>query len=160
MRAYLDASAAAKLIKVETESAAMTKFVNDPAVSLVSSWLLVTELRRLAYIDGIPQAAVSTVLDGFDILPLLESDFEFAGILPSRRVRSLDALHLTVASQARVDHLVTYDARMKEAALTVFGLSVLEPGREQDDWLPPGHIRLEDIPEDILTQPAARPRID
>lgn len=133
MRVYLDTSAAGKLIRLEPESKAMTDFANDPRFTLVGSWLLVTELRRMAVRSGIPQSEVTAVLNGIEIYPLTAQDFEFAGTLPDSGVRSLDALHLQSASALRVDFVVTYDRRMKDVSSRVYGLPVLEPGRDPDD---------------------------
>ncbi|MCL2595552.1 MAG: PIN domain-containing protein [Promicromonosporaceae bacterium] len=111
----------------------MTDFANDPRFTLVGSWLLVTELRRMAVRSGIPQSEVTAVLNGIEIYPLTAQDFEFAGTLPDSGVRSLDALHLQSASALRVDFVVTYDRRMKDVSSRVYGLPVLEPGRDPDD---------------------------
>lgn len=46
--AYLDTSAAAKLLIEEPESAARAEWADDASVELVATLLLETELRRLA----------------------------------------------------------------------------------------------------------------
>jgi predicted nucleic acid-binding protein len=108
----------------------MVEFMNDDRFSMVGSWLLATELRRLAIRSHVAMSEVTDALTRFDIMPILEGDFQNAGILHDPSIRSLDAIHLAVASQAQVDFVVTYDARMKDASLRVFGIPVLEPGVE------------------------------
>lgn len=61
MRYYLDTSAAAKLLALEAETGALASFL-DEAVnadhSIVSSFLLETELRRFAVRHSILQAGI------------------------------------------------------------------------------------------------------
>ena len=141
MKVYFDTSAAAKLLRPEAETPAMRDFIDQSWVEPFGSWLLVAELRRLAARWSISQAAATEVIAGFHILPIFEYDYELAGTMADPTLRSLDALHLTVAAQAQVDFLITYDARMKDAALRLYGIPVLEPGADGNTVpkLPPGY---------------------
>ncbi|MFN2323598.1 MAG: hypothetical protein ABR510_11650 [Trueperaceae bacterium] len=71
MRAYVGASAAAKLLVEEPESKALVArldaWVADGA-TVLGSLLLETELRRLANRMGIARGRVSDLLDRFDLL--------------------------------------------------------------------------------------------
>jgi uncharacterized protein len=71
MIAYVDTSAATKLVIEEPESEQLAtyldKLITDD-VSLVSSILLETELRRLAVRHNLSQALVWDVLQRFDLI--------------------------------------------------------------------------------------------
>lgn len=129
MTAYADTSAAAKLLVDESESAALSAYLDglvSDGVPLVSSVLLETELRRLAVRHRLNQAAVSDVLDRFDLFEPDRAIFVEAGVLPGAGLRSLDALHIVVAVRLEADVLVTYDVRQAESARLV-GLRVAAP---------------------------------
>jgi uncharacterized protein len=126
---YVESSAAAKLLVDEPASARLATHLDKAAEqgdALLSSMLLETELRRLAERLRLPQAAVTGLLDRFDLVELDRSLFREAGLLPGPYLRSLDALHLAVALRANADAMVTYDRRQAEAAESV-GLPVLTP---------------------------------
>jgi predicted nucleic acid-binding protein len=125
---YVETSAAAKLLVEEAESAVLARHLDDlgPDVPVVSSMLLETELRRLAVREELPQTAVSVVLDSIDLLEPDRLLFQQAGLLPGRRLRSLDALHVAAALRLEASSFVTYDDRQRTAAESV-GLSVLAP---------------------------------
>ncbi len=128
MRAYLDASAAVKLIRDERESDALAHFLQrlTEPLAVVSSMLVETELRRMAVRDGMPQEAVSLALRKISLIELDRDHFRAAGLLPDRSLRSLDALHLVSAMQADADVLVAYDIRLLQAARTV-GMRSISP---------------------------------
>ncbi|MCL2489959.1 MAG: type II toxin-antitoxin system VapC family toxin [Propionibacteriaceae bacterium] len=115
MRAYVDTSAAAKLLQRESESAQMQRFANREDVELVSTLLLETELRRFASRSMISQTAVSDVLEGVSLFGFEESDFKAAGLLPGETLRSLDALHIQGAIALGADCMVAYDTRLADA---------------------------------------------
>ena len=127
MRAYVDTSAAAKLLQDEIESPAMVRFVNEDDVDLVGTFLLETELRRLANRSRISQATVTELLSSVSLYPLVDADFAAAGLLPGELLRSLDALHVQGAIALRADCVVTYDARLADACQQM-GLPVVQPG--------------------------------
>lgn len=126
---YVESSAVAKLIVDEPASgrlAAQLDKAADDGDALLSSMLLETELRRLAERLRLPQAAVTGLLDRFDLVELDRSLFREAGLLPGPHLRSLDALHLAAALHVNADVMVTYDRRQAEAAESV-GLPVMAP---------------------------------
>jgi predicted nucleic acid-binding protein len=126
---YVDTSAAAKLIVDESESPALSAYLDglvSDGVPLVSGALLETELRRLAVRHRLSQTAVSDVLDRFDLFEPDRAIFVEAGVLPGASLRSLDALHIVVAVRLEADVLVTYDVRQTESAQLV-GLRVVAP---------------------------------
>jgi predicted nucleic acid-binding protein len=129
---YIETSAAAKLLVEESESAALAEYLDELAkrdVTLISSSLLETELRRTATRHGLEKTKVSDVLDGMDILDLERSHFTEAGLLPGTHLRSLDALHVAAAVRAEAAAMVAYDIRQSEAAHAA-GLRVVSPGTE------------------------------
>ena len=126
-RWYLDTSAAAKLLVDEPESDALAAELRHHKPTLVACLLLETELRRIAAREpALTQPAVSELLRGVDLYELPPPLFAEAGLLPGADVRSLDALHLAAAIRLEVEAVITYDARMVEAA-TELGMTVIAP---------------------------------
>ena len=128
MVALLDTSALAKVVVDEAESAAMVDWLDDqdPSTSLVISALAVVELRRLARRLDVDPAAVVSVLAGVDVVPVTEAMLHHAATLPQPYLRTLDAVHLATALAIEAHELVTYDARLAEAAVQE-GLRVRAP---------------------------------
>ena len=131
MSAYLDTSAAMKLLVEEAESTALMSYLQsiDDDAALVASWLLHAELHCAAnrHPDDVELAAVGVVLDTVTLIDLTRGDFLTAGALPGR-LRSNDALHLAVALRAGVDEMITYDTELALAAEQA-GLVVTRPGQ-------------------------------
>lgn len=123
---YLDTSAATKLLVEERESEALARWADAQGRELVATVLLETELRRVALRHGVAQAAVTDLLDRVDLFELAPSAFREAGVLPGTALRTLDALHLVGALRLGVRELVTYDARMADAAAAL-GITVVVP---------------------------------
>ncbi|MGH3451471.1 MAG: type II toxin-antitoxin system VapC family toxin [Haloechinothrix sp.] len=126
---YVETSAAAKLLVEEAESDALSRYLDDLAeneVGLVSSTLMETELRRFAVRHELSQAAVSDLLDRFDLLEPDRAIFVEAGLLPGTHLRSLDALHIAVAVRVAAESMIAYDSRQTAAAREV-GLRVVAP---------------------------------
>ncbi len=126
---YVETSAAAKLLVEEAESDALSRCLDDLAeneVGLVSSTLMETELRRFAVRHELSQAAVSDLLDRFDLLEPDRAIFVEAGLLPGTHLRSLDALHIAVAVRVAAESMIAYDSRQTAAAREV-GLRVVAP---------------------------------
>lgn len=128
MIAYLESSAAAKLLTHEAETQALELYLAPfgPDDDLVSALLLETELRRLAARERFEQDAVTALLDGVRLLRMGRQVFQTAGLLPSPGLRSLDALHLATALLDEVDVVITYDARLISAA-TDIGVATVSP---------------------------------
>ena len=126
MIAYVESSAAVKLLVDERESAALVSWLRQPDTT-VSTLLTETEIRRSAQRLGYDQKAVTEVLDGMHLFEIERIDYSSAGLLPGRDLRSLDALHIAAAVRLGVDFFVTYDARQATAA-TELGLTVVSPG--------------------------------
>lgn len=126
-RCYLDTSAAAKLLVEEPESEALAAGLHRRRPTLVACLLLETELRRMVVREpALTQRAVTELLRGVDLHELPPPLFAEAGLLPGAGLRSLDALHLAAAIRLEVEAVITYDARMTEAA-TSLGMDVLAP---------------------------------
>ncbi|MGH2878726.1 MAG: type II toxin-antitoxin system VapC family toxin [Solirubrobacteraceae bacterium] len=131
---YLDASALVKLVREESESAALNTFIED--ADLVSSELVLTEIpraiRRAAADDPelslgqlIEQA--NDVLDSLATVPVDQAVLVAAGGLPEPALRALDAIHVATAlSLSPVDAFVTYDER-QGAAARLAGLRTVMP---------------------------------
>jgi predicted nucleic acid-binding protein len=119
MIAYLETSAAIKLLKPEAGSDALGRHLNtlvDKEDVVVSSTLLETELRRAAVRQRLAQSSVTALLDRVGIFDLTRSMFTAAGILPGAHLRSLDALHIVAARRANADVMISYDQRQIDAA--------------------------------------------
>lgn len=125
-RAYIDTSAAAKLLIDEAESVALARWLDGGTVEPVATLLVETELRRTASRGSLPQEHVTAILERFTLYELPPGLFREAGLLPGASLRTLDALHLSGAIRLEVEVLVTYDARLADAASAV-GLAVLAP---------------------------------
>jgi predicted nucleic acid-binding protein len=126
---YIDTSAAMKLIADEPESAELVAYCDAPDVTIASSDLLETELRRAAIRARIPDEAVRDALSRIDLYELSRGAFAQAGRLPGRTLRSLDALHVVSAARLAADAVLSYDTRMSEAAASL-GLTVVAPGAD------------------------------
>ena len=85
----------------------------------MSCLVLETELRRLAVRSELPQAAVTALLERFDLLETDRSLYREAGLLPGPDLRSLDALHVAAALRLNADVMLTYDRRQITAAEAV-----------------------------------------
>lgn len=124
--AYLDTSAAIKLIIEEAESAALAETLSSSSHQLVSSWLLHTEMHCAAgrHSQDIDLESVRAVLDTVNLVDLTRGDMIAAGT--HAPLRSNDAIHLAVAIRLGADNLITYDQELADAAVSA-GLTVLAP---------------------------------
>lgn len=125
MIVYVETSAAAKLLVEEEASDRLAEYLDVLPDAPLSCLILETELRRLAIRVEIPQAAVTDVLDKFDLLESDRSLYREAGLLPGRHLRSLDALHVAAALRLDADVMLSYDHR-QIAAASEAGLRTLE----------------------------------
>lgn len=127
---YVDASAAAKLLLLETESRHLLRLLAEFNV-LASSQLLRVELTRAVLRQPDPRAEVDEniekILDQMLLLDLDEAILGHAARLLPKNLRTLDAIHL--ASALTIPHLagmVVYDHRLSEAA-AAHGIRVFAP---------------------------------
>jgi len=130
-RCYFDTSAVGKLLLDEKESEDVRRWVETPGVEPVSSLLLETELRRVAWQQGLPQERATAILNHFELFEVLEWEWRAAGLIPGRALRSLDALHIESAIRVEADAIITYDERMIEAAMGM-GLAAIQPGVDEE----------------------------
>jgi uncharacterized protein len=129
--AYLDTSAAIKLVLEEPESEALVaELAGSDDRRLVSSWLLHTEMHCAAgrHPQDIELQAVQAVLDAVSLIDLTRGDLLAAGT--QTPLRSNDAIHLAVALRVGADEIVTYDGELAEQAAAA-GLSVISPGSDR-----------------------------
>jgi predicted nucleic acid-binding protein len=129
---YLDSSALLKLVRAESDSAALTAWLSDrPDNPLVSSALAEVEvIRACRRIDVRLVSVARAVLAGLDVMPVDDQVLGTASELPDPGLRSLDALHLAsaLALDPDLETFVAYDTRLVAAARAV-GLVVAQPGR-------------------------------
>ncbi len=129
MIAYLESSAAVKLMLPEAETSALDRYCNelaDGGGTLITAAVTETELRRAASRSGEVQDAATAILDRLDVADMERAMFTAAGILPGENLRSLDALHLAAALYLNADVLVSYDRRQLDAA-AASGMRTVSP---------------------------------
>ncbi len=124
---YIDTSAFVKLCWREEESDALREHLGGRP--LISSVVLHVEavraaLRRSSEAVGITQQRLRKV----SRLDIAGATISLASTMLPQEVRSLDAVHLAAARllDADLDELITYDDRMRQAAIAQ-GLSVSSP---------------------------------
>lgn len=125
--AYLDTSAAMKLVVDEPESEALADVIDaDRDRRFVASWLLHTELHCAA--ARAPKVVstknVEIVLKTVVLSDLIRDDLLAA--VGNAPLRSNDAIHLAVATRLAVDQFFTYDKELALAAEKA-GLTVICP---------------------------------
>ncbi len=128
---YLDTSALAKLVTLEAETERLRAYLDANAnVIRFASALAHAELLRAAHQLGDEAVATAReVLARIELVDVSRELLEHAGTLATgHRLRTLDALHVATATVAgdRLAALVTYDARMAQAAAAL-GLPVERP---------------------------------
>ncbi len=124
---YVDTSALGALLIDQPESPALLDWLDQTAVTLVSSDLVETELRRIAVREGLDQSDVTRLLDGVALAALDRAVYRSAGFLPMSYLRTLDALHLEAAMRLDASAVLAYDHRLSSAARSA-GLDVIAPG--------------------------------
>ena len=129
MAFYIDTSALAKLIVVETESEPLRDWVAREQRDLTACDLVRTELRRAVRRvapDCVARSRV--VLNSITLTSVTPAIFEEAGRLEPASLRPLDAIHLASALDLGDDleALITYDERLAAAA-EANGVTVLAP---------------------------------
>lgn len=117
---YLDTSALVKLVRIEQESAALERWLQErSAAPWVASALVEVELPRAVRIaDPASLINVPGVLATIDLLEIDATVRANAAAITPPTVRSPDAVHLATALElaADLEALVTYDKRLGEAA--------------------------------------------
>ncbi|MGH3661597.1 MAG: type II toxin-antitoxin system VapC family toxin [Micromonosporaceae bacterium] len=131
---YVDTSAALKLLREESCSAAFAEFYDtNTDASWVSSTLLRIEMMR-AVARVMPAALPDArdLLSAFDYISIDDDIVEGAMNEPDRMLRSLDAIHLATARVLghELDGMLTYDHRLADAA-TDAGFTVISPGHRR-----------------------------
>jgi predicted nucleic acid-binding protein len=126
--AYIDTSAAAKLILDEPEQEALVTELRGWPVR-VSSALLGAELRRVGLrFDALAEA--ERLLRGIALVSVTDDLLVAAGRAQPAALRTLDAVHLATAlrvhGRERIGAVFCYDGRLTGAA-QAHGLTVLSP---------------------------------
>lgn len=125
---YVDTSALGRVLLGERDSEPIEATL-DRYESWWSSELLIVELRRLAALEGLSEAA-EEMLGAVQLVPLARAELEAASRLEPFTVRSLDAVHLQAAvslnEQDLVDSVLTFD-RQLIAGCEHHGLRVESP---------------------------------
>lgn len=124
---YLDSSALVKLVLTERETAILRAWAEDRP--LASSAVAVTEmLRAVRRTNPDREPAARLILTALVLLDLSVEVLERAAVVPPPALRTLDAIHIATALALgdELDALVTYDARMADAA-RLAGLRVDAP---------------------------------
>ncbi len=130
MITYVETSAAMKLLVDEAESNALADKLEElraAGETLVSSWLLHTELRCAAnrHPGDVAADAVEAVLSGLALVDIERADLTAAPSLPGP-LRSADAIHLASALRVGCDVILVYDEELRSAASAV-GIRPLSP---------------------------------
>jgi predicted nucleic acid-binding protein len=127
--AYLDTSAAVKLLMTERESAALRKWLGRRP-ERASAALLRVELLRVVRRAGFPRLIPEArkLLAGVHLIRLDDALLERAADLDPTELRSLDSIHLAAAASLGDDlaAVVSYDDRLLAAA-TSLGLPTATP---------------------------------
>ena len=127
--AYLDTSAAVKLLMTEPESAALRRWLRRRP-ERASAALLRVELVRVVRRAGLPRLLpeARTLLAGVHLIRLDDALLDRAAELDPTDLRSLDSIHLAAASSLGDDlaAVITYDDRLLAAAASL-GLPTAMP---------------------------------
>jgi predicted nucleic acid-binding protein len=131
---YADASALVKLVREESESAALGSFLTG--ADIISSELVLTEVPRAVHRaasddPALPLDALMAIADGvlhtLALLPIDRALLLAAGALAEPALRALDAIHIaSAAAVLPIDAFVTYDER-QAAAARLAGLRTVAP---------------------------------
>jgi predicted nucleic acid-binding protein len=127
--AYLDTSAAVKLLMAESESPALRVWLNGRPVR-ASSALLRVELIRVVRRAGLPRLLpqAKRLLTSVHLIRLDDTLLDRAAGLDPTEFRSLDSIHLAAAVSLGDDlaAVVSYDDRLLVAAASL-GLPTATP---------------------------------
>lgn len=127
--AYLDTSAAVKLLMTERESPALRRWLRARP-ERASAALLRVELVRVVRRSGLPRLAPQArkLLAGVHLIRLDDALLERAADFDPADIRSLDSVHLAAAASLGDDlaAVVSYDERLLAAAASL-GLPTATP---------------------------------
>ncbi len=127
--AYLDTSAAVKLLMSERESPALRKWLRRRP-ERASAALLRVELVRVVRRAGLPRLVPQArkLVAGVHLIRLDDALLDRAADLDPTDLRSLDSIHLAAAASLGDDlaAVVSYDERLLAAA-SVLGLPTATP---------------------------------
>lgn len=132
---YLDTSALVKLVRQEPESDVLADWLDERTeIRWIASTLAEVELPRAIIRTGQLEdlASVPAVLARLDLFEIDDVVRDTAAAFQNHDLRSLDAIHLATAcvaaSVSTLTALVTYDARLAEAAESL-GIATAAPGK-------------------------------
>lgn len=120
-RIYVDTSAA--LSMASDGGSGSEQLANAHYVTSELTLVEVSRALRRTGDDGDVWQQAHILLALFDLLPLHSSVLAAASSIPTRHLKSLDALHVASAIQTGADLVLTHDKQMKRACEAV-GLSV------------------------------------
>lgn len=125
---YLDSSALVKLVIAERDSDALRDFMSQHPTRVSCALARVEVLRAVGRHGEVALQRARDVLDFVRLLTIDDALLEMAADLPPFILRSLDAIHLAAALSIEDDLevLVTYDLRMKDAAVAL-GVNCVAP---------------------------------
>jgi predicted nucleic acid-binding protein len=127
--AYLDTSAAVRLLMTERESAALRRWLRRRP-ERASAALLRVELIRVVRRAGVPRLIPQArkLLAGVHLIRLDDALLDRAAELDPTELRSLDSIHLAAAASLGDDlaAVVSYDDRLLAAAASL-GLPIATP---------------------------------
>jgi predicted nucleic acid-binding protein len=127
--AYLDTSAAVKLLMIEPESTALRRWLRARP-ERASAALLRVELVRVVRRAGIPRLIPEArkLLAGVHLIRLDDALLDWAADLDPTDLRSLDSIHLAAAASLGDDlaAVVSYDDRLLAAAASL-GMPTAKP---------------------------------
>lgn len=128
-RAYLDATAIAKLLCRDRESQALIEFLGDGPVEATTSAISEVEVARAVRRSGLLPSDIADALRSFIVVSVDADICQRAASLETPALGPLEAVHLATAMAVGANglQLVTYDLRLAEAARGR-GLMVVDPG--------------------------------
>ena len=128
MTAYLDTSAAVKLLFGEAESEALRSYLRGSPRRASSALLRAELVRATNRLDRAMIGAARALLGSIALREVDDEVLDRAGELAPLGLGTLDAIHVATASLLGPDleAVVTYDRRMMGAA-RLYGLTVVSP---------------------------------
>jgi predicted nucleic acid-binding protein len=122
VKIYLDTSALVCSISDEAGNIEVRAFLDrlqDEGYTFVTTVITEVELRRTVQKLGIPQSAVSDVLENVHLIPVDRPIILRAGLVGVPKgleyLRSLDAIHVATAEYVQPHFAITYDKKQAKA---------------------------------------------